>query len=74
MEFIQQHYHVSLADYTSLHQWSVRYPALFWPALWEFSQVIASQKWDEVLLYPEQMPGAQWFVGARLNFAENLNS
>ena len=37
-----------------------------------FSGVISSQHWNAVLTKPDAMPGAQWFNGARLNFAENL--
>ncbi len=59
-------------DYQLLWQWSVDNAAEFWTALWRFSDVIASREWDLALQSPDAMPGARWFVGARLNFAENL--
>jgi acetoacetyl-CoA synthetase len=61
-----------LRDYATLRTWSVEHPELFWPALWRFADVRASRPWDEVLVDGDKMPGARWFVGAGLNFAENL--
>ena len=58
-------------DYEALWQWSWSEPHEFWAAIWDHSEVIASRPYDEVLLDPS-MPGARWFVGARLNYAENL--
>jgi acetoacetyl-CoA synthetase len=61
-----------LRDYAELRTWSVEHPELFWPALWRFSEVRTSRPWREVLEGGDRMPGAKWFVGAELNFAENL--
>jgi acetoacetyl-CoA synthetase len=61
-----------IGDYESLQRWSVEQPAAFWARFWEFAGIRASQGWDEVLSDGERMPGARWFPGARLNFAENL--
>ena len=49
----------------------------FWSAVWDFCRVIARDKGDTVLEPPgsfssDQPPGARWFPGATLNFAENL--
>jgi len=63
---------VGQRDYRSLYQWSIDHPQLFWPAVWRFTGVQASQLWDDVLLDGDRMPGARWFSGARLNFAQNL--
>jgi acetoacetyl-CoA synthetase len=64
--------HGELRDYQELRAWSVEHPELFWPELWRFADVQASRPWDEVLTGGDRMPGARWFVGAELNFAENL--
>jgi acetoacetyl-CoA synthetase len=61
-----------LRDYRELRAWSVEHPELFWPALWRFADIQASRPWDAVLTDGDRMPGARWFVGAELNFAENL--
>ncbi len=55
-----------------LRQWSVEQPAAFWQAVWQLGGVKASRAADRVLVDGDQMPGARWFEGARLNFAENL--
>ena len=61
-----------LRDYPALRAWSVERSELFWPALWRFAEVRASRPWRDVLVDGDRMPGARWFVGAELNFAENL--
>ena len=60
------------ADYPALYQWSVEQPAAFWEVLFEFAGVIAERGTGPVLVDGERMPGARWFPGTRLNFAENL--
>jgi acetoacetyl-CoA synthetase len=59
-------------DYTSLWQWSVDEPAAFWNAVFDFAGVIAERGPGPVLRHGDRMPGATWFEGTRLNFAENL--
>ncbi|MFO1321820.1 MAG: acetoacetate--CoA ligase [Burkholderiales bacterium] len=59
-------------DYDSLYAWSVREPAQFWSALWDFCEVRSETKGERVLADGDRMPGARWFPDARLNFAENL--
>ncbi|MDY7091354.1 MAG: acetoacetate--CoA ligase [Acidobacteriota bacterium] len=61
-----------VGDYDALYQWSVAEPESFWPAVWDYCQVVASHRWERVLDDPAKMPGARWFDGARLSFAENL--
>jgi len=61
-----------IGDYDALWRWSVKHPARFWPLVWQFCGVKASQPAEQVLSEWLQMPGARWFEGARLNFAENL--
>jgi acetoacetyl-CoA synthetase len=68
-----------LADTGNLHfqtreelwNWSVTHLEDFWSSLWEFFDVRASQPYQEVL-HDHQMPGASWFPGARLNYAEHV--
>ena len=62
----------ALDDYATLHRWSVEEPERFWPLVWRFCGIRASRPWDAVLEKADAMPGARWFPGARLNFAENL--
>ena len=59
-------------DYAALQRWSVAEPAAFWGALWDFCELRAAARGTQVLADGERFPGARWFPGARLNFAENL--
>ena len=47
-------------------------PAAFWSAVFDFTGVIAERADGPVLRDGDRMPGATWFDGTRLNFAENL--
>lgn len=58
-------------NYQDLHLYSVHRPQEFWRAVWDFCGVIGSPG-TVVVEEPQRMPGAHWFPGARLNFAENL--
>ena len=58
-------------DYESLWRWSTTELDEFWSAIWDFFDVQASQPPTAVLAEPT-MPGARWFPGARLNFAEHV--
>jgi acetoacetyl-CoA synthetase len=58
-------------DYEALYRWSVADPAAFWNEVWDFCGVVGERE-QTVVDDVTRMPGARWFPGARLNFAENL--
>jgi acetoacetyl-CoA synthetase len=58
-------------DYHALWRWSVDEVEDFWASIWDFFEVRASVGYQRVLSGHE-MPGAKWFTGAELNYAENL--
>jgi acetoacetyl-CoA synthetase len=60
-----------LETYDELYRWSVTDLEGFWGAMWDFFGIRASTPYEQVLARPT-MPGAQWFTGARLNYAEHL--
>lgn len=62
---------VDTTSYHDLWQWSVTEPDAFWMSIWEFFDVVHSAE-PECALADDRMPGAVWFPGARLNWAENL--
>ena len=62
---------LTFEDYNDLWQWSVTDLEGFWASVWEYGGVEASQPYEAVLAKRE-MPGAEWFPGARLNYAENV--
>ena len=57
-------------SYTALWQWSVDDLDGFWGSLWEYFDIRASRPCERVL-GRRAMPGAEWFPGARLNYAEH---
>ena len=72
-----------VADFPSLYRWSIEHPDAFWPEVWAFCGVVCEERpgkapWDEVVVGldrmapPDPVQGPRWFVGSRLNFAENL--
>lgn len=69
---VNEKYRKNFEAYTDLHPWSVDHPDQFWSLMWEFGDIIASQSNSQVVDDPHKMPGAKWFEGARLNYAENL--
>ncbi|HEX6714085.1 MAG TPA: AMP-binding protein, partial [Thermoleophilaceae bacterium] len=57
-------------DYASLWQWSVDNLEDFWAAIWD-EWVDADAPYERVLGRRE-MPGAEWFPGARINYAKHI--
>jgi acetoacetyl-CoA synthetase len=57
--------------YEDLWRWSVEDLEGFWGAVWEFFEVRTSAPYERVLARRE-MPGALWFPGARLSYAEHF--
>jgi acetoacetyl-CoA synthetase len=62
---------VAFREYEDLHRFSIERLERFWETVWEGFGVLASAPYRKVLDHP-QMPGAVWFPGAKLNYAENL--
>ena len=61
---------LAFADYHDLHRWSVTDLEGFWGSLWDFFEVRAHTPYERVLA-SDGMPGAEWFPGAQLNYAEH---
>ena len=72
IDFVNGKYGLAFSGYTELYEWSVTETADFWAAVWEFTDMKYSEPYKEVVVDLDKMPGAKWFTGARLNFAENL--
>src|ERR1700724_1898326 len=54
-----------------LWEWSVNKLEDFWASIWDFFQIKASKPYSSIL-DERKMPGATWFPGARLNYAEHV--
>src|SRR6266566_1555677 len=60
-----------LLTYDELWRWSVDDLDGFWQSIWDYFDIVASAP-PGVALANARMPGARWFPGARLNWAENV--
>ncbi len=58
--------------YEALHHWSITDPGTFWSEIWRFADIQASRPAEVSVRNLDLFPGACWFPGAQLNFAENL--
>ncbi len=72
MEEVDRDWNVTIAGFDDLYRFSIAEPEKFWQSVKDFAAV-GAETWGTVVLERrEAMPGARWFPGARLNFAENL--
>src|SRR5688572_15861764 len=69
---VNTRHELNLHTYADLYRWSVENIADFWASLWDFAEIKASQRYEQVVDDLTKFPGARWFPEARLNFAENL--
>ena len=60
---------LDFADYHALWRWSVEELEAFWVSVWDFYGLGETSGYDEVLT-EQRMPGARWFTGAQVNFAQ----
>ncbi|TWG49301.1 MULTISPECIES: acetoacetate--CoA ligase [unclassified Aminobacter] len=62
---------LDFANYGELQTWSAKEIEAFWAAIYDYFEVMSDTPYETVLAKRE-MPGAQWFVGARVNYAEHI--
>ena len=62
---------LDFAGYPELWQWSVTETDAFWQAIWDAGDITVTKQPAKVL-GTREMPGAEWFPGAELNYAENI--
>jgi len=70
MRWLADERNLRFDDYHALWRWSVGDLEGFWGSLWEFFEVKSYEPYERVLGRRE-MPGAEWFPGATLNYAEH---
>ncbi|KAG8183912.1 hypothetical protein JTE90_014302 [Oedothorax gibbosus] len=73
IKLIKQKYKVDIDNYWDRLKWSIDNLEEFWEEIWDFAQVKCSKRFDKVIdlnIPMGEIP--KWFVGAKLNFAENL--
>ena len=71
MRWLEAERGLSFDGYQELWRWSVEDLEGFWSSIWEFFDVQADGPCERALSSHE-MPGARWFAGTRLNYAEHV--
>lgn len=71
INWLAKNHDVHLANYNDLWAWSVDEVADFWAMLAEYCQIKFIKPADKILL-DKPMPHTKWFVGAELNYTENI--
>src|SRR5271169_1643454 len=71
MDWLSAERGLDFADYDELHRWSVTDLEAFWGSIWDFFEIRAHTPYERVL-GSSALPGAEWFPGARLNYAEHM--
>ena len=70
MRWLKETRGLSFDSYQELWRWSVTDLDAFWGSIWDYFEVIGHSPHTAVLA-DDAMPGARWFPGARLNYAEH---
>ena len=71
MQWLERERGLHFDNYLQLWRWSIDKLEDFWQAMWDYFAIKSSAPYDCVLK-KRVMPGAEWFPGARLNFAEHM--
>lgn len=71
MRWLEDEKGLHFRNYNALWNWSVTSLEDFWESIWEYFRVISTKRYKKVLL-PRKMPGAKWFTGSSLNYAEHV--
>ncbi len=69
---VNQSFSLDIDDYPQLYRWSIANIPAFWATFWDYAGIKASRPYEIVVDDLDKFPGARWFIGTRLNFAENL--
>ncbi|QQS38063.1 MAG: acetoacetate--CoA ligase [Ignavibacteriales bacterium] len=71
IKYVSQNEKKYFGSYNDFYEWSVTEIEKFWEYLLKYSGIKFSLQYKKVLS-DHSMPGAKWFEGSKLNFAENL--
>ncbi|WP_369899627.1 acetoacetate--CoA ligase [Bacillus manliponensis] len=71
MAWLKQEKELSFNNHQELWKWSVDELEMFWGSVWKYCQINSLTPYDYVL-EERKMPGAKWFPGATLNYAEHI--
>jgi acetoacetyl-CoA synthetase len=71
MRWLEKERGLKFASYEQLWRWSVDELEAFWQSQWDYFHIESSAPYETVLA-ERRMPGARWFPGARLNYAQHI--
>jgi acetoacetyl-CoA synthetase len=71
MQWLEREKGLRFETREELWRWSVSQLEDFWASLWEYFKIMAAQPYTTVL-QERTMPGARWFPGVLLNYAEHV--
>ena len=71
MNWLKERKNLFFDHYEDLWKWSVTELEAFWATLWDYFSIRSSTPY-RCVLSERKMPGARWFEGARLNYAEHV--
>jgi len=71
MRWLEKERGLKFSNYEQLWRWSSTDLEAFWQSIWDYFHVQSSAAHERVLA-DRRMPGAKWFPGARLNYAQNV--
>ena len=72
INFVNEKYNLKINTYSHLYIWSIENIQDFWATLWDYGGIISSRGYAKVVDDLNKFFGVNWFIGAQLNFAENL--
>ena len=72
MELVNREKGRNYRSYRELYRFSVDEPEAFWDILFRYLDIVHSVGYERTVDDIHRFPGAKWFPGCRLNYAENL--
>ena len=72
MELVNREKGRNYRNYRELYRFSVDEPEAFWDILFRYLDIVHSVGYERTVDDIHRFPGAKWFPGCRLNYAENL--
>jgi len=70
-DWLSQHTGLRFDSYDALWRWSTTDLNAFWQSIWDYFD-LRSPTPHQAALVKNAMPGAQWFTGAHLNYAQQV--
>ncbi|MEY4642675.1 MAG: hypothetical protein RLZZ227_2669 [Pseudomonadota bacterium] len=69
--WLKEHHQLEFTTYQDMRRWSIEHLDDFWKAVWDYFKIEASTP-PSAVLGKRTMPGADWFRGAKLNWAQHI--